>query len=177
LEDNYNNKFVVNYNMKKIELSQGKFAMVDDEDFEFLSQWKWSAVKKDDNKFYAVRGVWVTEKKNNIIVYMHRVLLGIPTLNIEGDHADGDTLNNQKYNLRISTSSQNKANRYSHRNASSKYLGVSWSNTRKKWAVQICKDRKTKFLGYFDNEVDAALAYNKKASEVHGEFAKLNKTG
>lgn len=160
--------------MKEIPLTQGKFALVDDEDFEFLSQWKWQAVKKDNDKFYAARAVWIPEMKGSIRIYMHRVLLGIPGINIEGDHADGNEMNNQKYNLRIATSSQNKANRPSQINASSKYLGVSWIRKRKKWQAQICKNRTHCFIGYFENEADAAKAYNKKALELHGEFAKLN---
>lgn len=65
--------------------------------------------------------------------------------------------------------------RSSSSNSSSKYLGVSWDSNKKKWFSSICKNYKIIPLGRFDSEKDAALAYNKKAIELHGEFANLNK--
>lgn len=103
-------------------------------------------------------------------------MAGIAYYNIICDHKDGDTLNNQRYNLRIVTKSQNNCNRISHRKSVSKYKGVSYDKSRSKWQSHI-KDTKTKkhiFIGRFNNEQDAAIAYNNKASELHGEYARLN---
>lgn len=155
--------------MKKISLTQGQFAVVDDADFEQLNQFKWFAHKRTGN-FYAVR------RKDGKHVSMHRELLGITDPSILGDHKDRNTLNNQRNNLRKASRSQNNANTRSRNNSVSKYLGVSpfVKNGKSKWRANICKDKKIYHLGYFKTEEDAALAYNKKALELHGEFANLN---
>jgi len=83
--------------MKLIPLTQGKFAQVDDEDFEYLNQWKWFALK-DAQTFYAARGIYL---KGNIL--MHRQLLGLTNSEVKGEHKDRNGLNNQKENLRVAT--------------------------------------------------------------------------
>lgn len=150
---------------KQIPLTMGEFAIVDDEDYEYLSQWKWWR-----NRGYAIRSFMVKGKRH--IILMHRVIMQAP-LNKLVDHIDGNILNNQKHNLRICTHSENMRNQHSV-SGTSKYKGVYWSKDKNKWAAQIRSSNKKKFLGYFSNEKDAALAYNKAAVELHGEFAKLN---
>lgn len=158
--------------MKQIPLSQGQFALVDDEDFEWLNQWKWQALKHRDS-FYAVRntGGRIARK----CIFMHRLIMGLTDSKIEVDHEDLNGLNNQRNNLRKATRSQNAANMRSRKNSSSKYLGVYWDNNRQKWSAAITKNYKKKFLGYYDNETDAAKAYNDAAAKTHGEFANINK--
>lgn len=154
--------------MKLIPLTQGKFAQVDDEDYEHLMQWKWHAYKSKRN-MYAGRSV------KNVKVSMHRYLLNLKDFNDVADHKNNDGLDNQRCNLRVATRSQNGANRRSHLNSSSKYLGVSFNKDRKKWKSEIKKKPAVYFLGWFENEIDAAKAYNIKAFELFGDFANLNK--
>lgn len=150
--------------MKEIKLTQGKVALVDDDDFEYLNQWKWYAHKKP-NTFYAIR---------NPHVKMHRLIMGVTDPKILVDHCDLDGLNCQKQNLRIATKSQNGANRISVKNGTSKYLGVHFDYSRNKWVAALTKNYKKAYSKRFNSEHEAALAYNKKATELHGEFAKLN---
>lgn len=146
-----------------------KEVLIDDEDYKKISPYTWS-VNLDNGNFYA--GAWVDGKR----IRMHRFIMGATDPEKLIDHRNGNTLDNQKDNLRDSTKSQNNCNRISKRNASSKYLGVSFDKARNKWQSHI-KDTKTKkhhYLGRFDSEKDAAIAYNSRAIEIHGEFAKIN---
>ncbi len=93
---------------------------------------------------------------------------------IEIDHKDGDTLNNRKSNLRYATSSQNSANTLRKPRASSNFKGVYFDPRNSRWYSRATYQYKTYYLGRFDSKTEAALAYNKKAIEIHGEFAKLN---
>ena len=148
---------------KIIPLTQGKIALVDDEDYEYINQWKWCY----HSEGYA---------KNNSLEkmrFMHREILHIQD-KVDIDHINGNKLDNRKENLRVCSRSQNMANSKKHKNSTSKYKGVSWSRSKKRWRVTIMKNRKAYFLGLFDNPVDAATAYDKKALELSGEFAKLN---
>lgn len=158
--------------MKEIKLTRGKVALVDDEDFEYLNQYKWYAIDCV-HTFYARR------KENNRHISMHRQILGLTSSKIQGDHKDHDGLNNQKNNLRIANHSQNQANRKSFKNSSSKYIGVCWKKAAKKWQAAIYQNGSNKHLGSFINESEAAIAYNEAAKIIHGEFANLNilKTG
>lgn len=174
---NYELIFVF-YSMKEITLTQGKVALVDDSDYEYLSQWKWhTVIPKTKHTFYAARKTsiknLINSKRKQVL--MHREILCLTDRKIEGEHKDHDGLNNQRNNLRVADRSQNNANRSAQINSSSKFLGVSWIENRKKWAASICKNSHRINLGNFKNEIDAALAYNKKAIELHGEFANLNK--
>lgn len=156
--------------MKLIELTQNLFAKVDDEDFEYLNQWKWYA-KKDGHKIYAARNLY--ENKKCKIILMHCVLLNNKGI----DHIDGDGLNNQKNNIRLATKTQNRANTNKIRkHTSSIYKGVYRKKTNKKWQAEICANKIKIYLGSFDNELEAAKAYNNKAVELFGSFAKINDT-
>lgn len=151
-----------NIDMKKILLTQGKYAIVDDEDFDELNQQKW---------FFHSNG-YAVGKVDGKAVYMHRVIAGTPSYMLT-DHANGDKLDNQRTNLRICTYAQNGYNQRTN-SGSSIYKGVCWITRDKKWRAQITLNKKRKFLGYFNNEIDAAKAYNEAATEHYGEFACLN---
>lgn len=155
--------------MKKIALTRGQFALVDNEDFEYLNQFKWQAIPLTRGGFttyYASR----KEYSSGPTIYMHKVILGTDSI---VDHKDGNPLNNRRSNLRKATISQNNANRKA--TGSSQYLGVSISNDKKKWVANICCDHKKHYLGRYSSEKDAAKAYNEAAKRFHGEFAKLNR--
>jgi len=172
--------------MKLIKLTQGYYTKVNDEDFELLNQYKWCVITTD-NLRYAQR---MTPKFNGkrISLKMHRVILNLTNPNIHTDHKDHDGLNNQRFNLRICTASQNAKNRRPF--GTSKYLGVSLHistakqtnkngelviyKSRPRWVAHIKTENGYKHLGLFDNEIDAAKAYDEAAIIHHGEFANLN---
>jgi len=162
--------------MKEIPLSQGKFALVDDEDFDFLMQWKWHFFKTG-NSLYAGRGKhlgYFNGKKKGTTILMHREINKTPD-GFDTDHIDGNGLNNQKSNLRTATRSQNQRNRSRKSpNKSSKFKGVSWQKQAGKWHASIRIGDKTIHLKNHDKEVDAAKAYNVAAIKYFGEFSCLN---
>lgn len=164
--------------MKLITLSHGRFSLVDDIDFDILSQWKWSARQNPPNRghdiWYAVR---TTGTPPRVTIYMHRQiasLMGIPA-SCDIDHKDRNGLNNQRYNLRPCSQFQNNGNRRKQAGCSSRFKGVSWNPKRKKWEASI-KSGKNIFLGRFLSEIEAANAYDVAAKEHFGEFARLNLT-
>jgi len=167
--------------MKEIKLSISKygqfFTKVDDEDFEYLNQFKWYPLKKRDN-YYAVRGNYVGKingKYKTIMVRMSRLIMNINDPKILIDHEDHDTLNNQKNNLRKCNTSQNCSNQRPAKGKTSAYLGVSWHKKNKKWEASAGNNGKKIYIGIFETEVEAAIAYNQRATELHAEFANLNK--
>lgn len=155
--------------MKKILLTQGKFALVDNEDFEYLNQWKWGF----DNG-YARRTVNYRKpcgKRTMATVFMHRLILCVDGKNLV-DHVDGDGLNNQKNNLRLCNHSQNARNQKAKRISMSGFKGVHLHNGR--WCARIMVDNKRVHLGYFNEREQAAKAYNAAAKKHFGEFARIN---
>ena len=158
--------------MKKIPLTQGKVALVDDEDYEWLSQWKWNAYR-DKGVWYAKRQDWNGGKERTI--RMHREILGLKDPEVPVDHRNHDGLDNQKSNLREASGNKNQSNMRKQADRSSRYKGVSWRKDNSKWAAYIRNDGHLFHLGYFANEEDAAQAYNRAAIICFGEFAELNK--
>ena len=159
--------------MREIRLTQGKVALVDDIDFEYLDQWKWYA-HKGHNTFYALRRAPCPNRGR---ILMHRVILeGMDFKDFkETDHIDGDGLNNQRNNLRPATHQQNQANRKINKDNKIKQKGVWWSKRAKKWTAQIRINYKRIHLGYFDELIDAVKAYNRAAEKYQKDFARLNK--
>lgn len=150
------------------------FAMVDDEDYDELIKYKWHAENKVNtsaNTVYAVRTITIGKKDTK--VRMHRQILNAPK-GMLVDHGDGNGLNNQKYNIRICTHSQNSSNRVASRTSSSKYTGVHWDKSCNKWRTEIRKHGKRQFSKLFLDEKEAARCYNENAPRFHGEFAKIN---
>lgn len=160
--------------MKEIPLSKegknrGKYvALVDDEDFERVNQFRWVA-DVNKNTVYAKRTNCVNGIKHGKTL-MHNFITKFK----KTDHADRNGLNNQGFNLRECTDSQNMMNRGPFKNKSSTYKGVSFNKRYQKWSAEIVLNKKRTFLGYFIDEVVAAKIYNKKAKELFGEFAFLN---
>lgn len=140
--------------MREIPLTQGKVALVDDEDFERLNQYKWCA-SKGVNTFYAFRRISRKIKKNRMVM-MHRFLKPTPA-GLQIDHIDRNGLNNQKSNLRIVTARQNQQNLAKPK--SSEYTGVCWNKHAKKWMAHFCFKGRVRHLGYFKNEEDAGVTY------------------
>ena len=157
--------------MKEIQLTQGKVALVDDEDFEYLNQWKWYANNMKGN-FYATKAITVSKCKQKIIS-MHRLIMK-PEKGYVIDHIDGNSLNNQKNNLRICTHAENMRNSKIYSNNTSGFKGVYWHKQTAKWMAYISYNNKITHLGLFINPKDAARAYNEAAIKFHVEFAKLN---
>ena len=159
--------------MKKIPVSNGEaFALVDDEDYDRLIKYPWYISRTIKYK-RAITCLCFYEngKARKFSSPMHRFVMNTPR-GMETDHINGDTLDNRKSNLRVCTKSQNMANRKVA--GVSKYLGVCWHKATKKWTAAIRKNNKSYNLGIFENEKDAALAYDKMARELHGEFARPN---
>ena len=155
---------------RKIPLTQGKSTTVDDEDFDRLNAYKWYA-NKEGNTYYAVRH---SKRQNRKMIRMHREILGFKAGDGKQiDHINSNGLDNRRANLRICTRSQNKQNQHSVC-GTSRYKGVCWHKQTKKWQADICLERRQIHLGLFDNEIEAAKAYDAKAKELFGEFAKYN---
>jgi hypothetical protein len=157
--------------MKTIPLTQGKFALVDDADFEWLNQWKWRA-QKSNRTYYAVREVCLGNKKR-CSRFMHRLILDTPSEK-EVDHRNNNGLDNQRHNLRLCTHQQNGMNQIKSNNRSSKYKGVSFYKANGRWTAQIQINNRKKHLGYFVSQVAAANAYLEAAKQCYGEFANTN---
>ncbi len=150
--------------MKHIPLTQNRVALVDDSDYEYLMQWKWHCSHGHAMKCGKRFGKGKREPK----ISMSRLLLNALDSNILVDHKDHNTLNNCRDNLRYATYSNNNANRI----PKNKYLGVTWHKNA--WRAVITKNKKHIHIGRFRDEIDAAKAYDKRAIEIHGEFANLN---
>ena len=147
----------------------GKVALVDDEDYEWLRQWKWSA-GKSPTSWYARRN-GASPKRERI--YLHRLILAAQP-GQQVDHINGDGLDNRRCNLRLCTRAQNNRNRGKGPTNTSGYKGVCWDKKAQRWRAAIWLNGKYKFLGHFDAPKDAALAYDEAALRLHGEFAKTN---
>lgn len=160
--------------MRQIPLTQGKVALVDATNYEWLNQWRWH-VKQDGHTFYAARNITVAKNKRRI-ERMHRLILRLqPGNEQQCDHRDGNGLNNQISNLRVCTRAQNQHSQRNQRGGTSKYKGVHWSHRENKWCSKIQLNRKQIHLGYFGSEVKAARAHDVAALKYHREFALTNK--
>lgn len=163
--------------MAIISLTKGQVTIVDDELFEELNQWSWYAHIPSEGKFYAARGQRLNRK--NKIIYLHRMVLEIKVgrklgRGEEVDHVNRETLDNRQGNLRLCTRSQNNFNRAPPPGMTSRFKGVSWDNWSCKWSAAITVHNKSRRLGRFTCEEEAARAYDEAARLFGGEFAYLN---
>ncbi len=149
-----------------IPLTQGKFAVVDAEDYDRLAKYKWST-SREQHLFYACRC------NNYKRVLMHREILNATKEKVV-DHIDGNGLNNRRNNLRLCTKAQNNLNSRPRRSSTSKYKGVCYDRKLNKWLSQIIWRGERTYLGRFKDETEAAIAYDRKAEQLFGEFAYLN---
>jgi hypothetical protein len=150
--------------MREIPLTHGEVALVDDEDFEWLSKFSWRVVDDPrNNTLYAAASP----------ITMHRIILGSDGAEASlVDHENGNGLDNRRENLRMATASQNQGNRRLNRNSTSGYKGVSRRNGR--WTARIKMKGRSTYLGTWDTPEEAAEAYDSKAREYFGEFAHVN---
>lgn len=194
------------YPFRRIPLTQGKFAIVDPEDYERLNKHNWH-INTFNHTFYARRNLGGTA--NRKVIKMHHQVLGLPELSFvdmsdgeifedlsatknsklrthnchrhigDGlvvDHINHNGLDNRKANLRLATRTQNSWNRRKVKTikCTSRFKGVSWHKYEKKWQARIQVNKMRKTIGYFDDEIEAAKAYDEAAKKYHGEFANLN---
>ena len=160
------------YPFRRIKLTRGYYALVDECDFERLNRHKWQVNVRNGRPRQAGR----TERRNQKSRYltMHRVIMNPPRHMIV-DHINRNPLDNRRANLRLSTPQQNSWNRSCPRNSKgSKYTGVSLDRDGQKWRVRIVIDGESRFLGYYDDEKAAAMAFDKAAWKHRGQFAFLN---
>lgn len=145
-------------------MSNHGYAIIDEDDYERLSLHTWYHYKNEKYAYTRIDG-----KK----IYMHRFVMNAQSGQII-DHINGDTLDNRKQNLRFCTRAENSYNSKSRSRASSKYKGVTFDGSRKKWLVYITVDKKRFYIGAFTCEGAAANAYNYYAEKYHVDFAYLN---
>jgi len=160
--------------MKEIFLTQGKVALVSDEDFERTNRHKWYA--REDNP-----GLWYACRKTKVLglgwrqQFLHRFIMGLEHGDRKQiDHVDGNGLNCQKSNLRFSTQKENVRNCRKRKNTSSSLKGVTWHKKDRRWQAQITVDRRYIFLGQFSSEQEAHEVYAEAAQKYFGEFARLS---
>ena len=158
--------------MKEINLTQGKVALVDDEDYDYLMQWKW-LISKSGNFIYAGRNVWMKKEHKYKMILMHRIIMNTPQ-GLDVDHIDHNGLNNQKYNLRNCTNAENKWNSSIRQNKKYKGIRKRIENRSNPFEAYITFNGRFIHLGHFKTEEDAARAYNNAAKEYFGEFANPN---
>lgn len=152
---------------KQILLTHGKFALVDDRDYEYLSQFKWHY----DSRGYATRNTTVGGRE--ITIRMHRVILGLTSAdNCQADHVDGNRLNNTRSNLRIATKTENLRNKAMHKNNTTGYKGVYCRRGR--YRAHIQTEGRNIHIGTYNTPEAAARAYDEAAKKYFGKFARLN---
>lgn len=161
--------------MKKIPLSRGKVAIIDDGDFERVSQFKWTLTchkERNPPDYYARRGIWQPKTRKSITVLMHRFILNAPP-DKHVDHINGDGLDNRRSNLRLVTPAQNQQNLRT-RQSKTGFRGVQYDPRKRRHYARIKANNQKIWLGFFDSAEDAARAYDAAAIKHHGEFARVN---
>jgi len=149
--------------VKTIPLGDGVYAYVDAADYEWLNQWHWWA---------SVSGYALRREKGKYI-FMHRQIMQPPPGQVT-DHISGNKFDNTRANLRNTTPGQNLLNKRKRHGTNSMYKGVGYDKRRRHWFARIACGKRSFYLGQFDSEVEAARAYDRKAVELFGEFARPN---
>lgn len=148
----------------------GRVALVDDEDYELVSQYRWHVLEKV-RPSGGIDGPYVQTKTRRdgreVGVFMHKLITGYART----DHRNGNGLDNQRSNLRPATAAQNGCNRPPRADHSSRHKGVSWHRATRKWRATIKANGKSRHLGTFASEEDAARAYAEAALAIQGEYA------
>jgi hypothetical protein len=161
------------YAFRKIPLTQGKFAIVDPEDYERLSKYKWHLAKGLTGS-YAARWQRIRPGGPRKKIWMHRQVIAVSE-HLLCDHVNGNGLDNRNANLHPATVSQNLCNCPKRKSKTrSKYKGLEYDKIQRKWKARIQYNGRKIYLGSFTGEIDAAKAYDKKAKVLVGEFARFN---
>jgi hypothetical protein len=164
--------------MKEIKLTKGLVALVDDEDYEYLSKWKWCAARQHGNRrgIYAVRATYtkLAGGAKRGLMRMHRQILGENDMKMHVDHVDGNGLNNQRSNLRICTPSENLRNRPAAIGNKTGLKGIS-QDKHGKFVASLKVNGEFIYVGYFTTINEAIPEYNKASEKHHGEFGTQHK--
>lgn len=171
-------ELIVLHGCATVQLTRGLNALIDERDAGAIGYSTWFKTGADERPYAATRAR-IADKF--VLFLMHRVVVlgvaGSIEYSCDVDHKNRDTLDNRRDNLRVATIGQNRANsrkKLWRGGKSSDYKGVSWHKRRCKWRAIIVKDKRQRELGFYDDEKDAARAYNRAALELHGEFACIN---
>jgi hypothetical protein len=167
-------KWKYGYKFRRIYIGEGLYTIVDPDIYYRLGHLRWS-VCGDGRKDYAARIDRKFRYGRTKTIFLHREIMNAPK-GILVDHSNGESLDNRRDNLRLATHSQNMQNRRKRKNTTSRYAGVYFEKRRKKWTANININKKKIWLGRFDDEIEAAKAYDEAARKYHGEFARLNFT-
>jgi hypothetical protein len=148
----------------------GCVAVVDDSDYDEVKRYKWRA----HHVKHMIHGIiYASSGTGSDTILMHRLIMK-PTAGLQVDHINRATTDNRRGNLRVCTASENMVNRIKRPGSSSDYRGVCFVKRTGKWRASIKIKGKAHYLGTFDNEIDAAMAYDARAPEFHGQYAILN---
>jgi hypothetical protein len=159
------------YTYRRIYLGEDEWTILDQKDYYRFGNLKWH-IKGNGKKYYVVSSVKNGPGRTKLLS-LHREITNAPK-GLVVDHRNGDTLDNRRANLRLATQSQNMQNVPKKKNTSSRFIGVYFIKSDGKWGAQIRGKGKDKWLGRFNNEIDAARAYDIAARKYYGEFARLN---
>lgn len=161
--------------MKIINISKNKVVLIDDADFERINSFKWTAANCPTNSSYYAQRRGKNKEGKLTTIKMHRFIMDCPK-GLQVDHINGNTLDNRRENLRITTGENNSRNRAHQKNARFPYKGVFLRRDRKtvKYGARITYKATTMWLGSFKTIEEAAEAYNAAAIKYFGEYAKLN---
>lgn len=159
--------------VRVVPLTRGYVTIVDAEDYEEVSRYKWCAAKRPPTVTpYAVRTLRNAGHKTNVA--LHRVLLDITDPRIQVDHINGNGLDNRRINLRLATASENQWNRRRRAVNASGFKGVTLERRWGRWRARIRVHKRERSLGHYDTPEAAARAYDEAARRLHGEYAALN---